>query len=136
MTRADHKTIFTALGFLAVVMNDVPPDNQAMRATAIAKLIESFCKVSVPEAFEGAETESSRATEVEGLLERYIAELRETGSARLNYDRQTLLGMYEVLLIQKARHEHNAFYASGPDDAIGNRVLHLAEERIQREESA
>jgi hypothetical protein len=136
MTRTDHKMIFTALGFLAVVMNDVPPDNHAMRATAIAKLIESFCMVSVPEAFGGGETGTSRATEIEGLLERYIAELRETGSAPLNYDRQTLLGMYELLLIQQARHEQNAFYASGPDDVIANRVLQLAEERIQREESA
>jgi hypothetical protein len=136
MTLTDHKIIFTALGFLAVVMNDAQPDNRAMRAAAIAKLIESFCMVSVPEAFGNEEANSHRATETERILERYIEDLRDTGSAPLNYDRQTLLAMYEGLLIQKARHEQKAFYASGPDDVIANRVLQLAEECIRREVSA
>jgi hypothetical protein len=51
MTRTDHKAIFTALGFLAVILHDVPQDKQALRATAIAGLIESFCMATVPEAF-------------------------------------------------------------------------------------
>lgn len=51
MTRTDHKIIFTALGFLAVILNDAPKDKQALRATAIAGLIESFCMAAVPEAF-------------------------------------------------------------------------------------
>jgi hypothetical protein len=51
MTHTDYKVIFTALGFLAVILNDVPKDKQALRATAIASLIESFCMATVPEAF-------------------------------------------------------------------------------------
>ncbi len=51
MTANDHKILFTALGFLAVILRDVPQDKQAMRATAIAGLIESFCISAVPEAF-------------------------------------------------------------------------------------
>ena len=47
MTRADHKIIFMALGFLAVILRDVPRDRQAMRAAAIAKLIENFCMDAV-----------------------------------------------------------------------------------------
>ena len=39
----DQKTFFTALGFVAVVMSDVPQDRQAERAVAIAKLMEAFC---------------------------------------------------------------------------------------------
>ena len=42
MTRTDHQVLFTALGFLAVILSDVPHDKQAQRATAIAGLIEFF----------------------------------------------------------------------------------------------
>jgi len=52
MTRMDYRVIFTALGFLAVILrNDVPQDKQALRATTIARLIESFCITSLPDAF-------------------------------------------------------------------------------------
>jgi hypothetical protein len=53
MTANDHKILFTALGFLAVILRDVPREKQALRATAIAGLIESFCMSVVPEAFGG-----------------------------------------------------------------------------------
>ena len=51
MTRTDYKVIFTALGFLAVIQDNVPRDRQALRATTIAQLIEAFCASAVPEAF-------------------------------------------------------------------------------------
>ena len=51
MMNVDQKVFFTALGFLAVLLNDTPNDKQAQRATVIAGLIESFCKTTVPEAF-------------------------------------------------------------------------------------
>ena len=50
---ADHRVLFTALGFLAVVLNDVPQDKQALRARALAKLIEEFCAGELPEYFYG-----------------------------------------------------------------------------------
>jgi hypothetical protein len=51
MTPADQRVLFTALGFLAVILSDVPEEKQALRATAIARLIESFCMSAAPEAF-------------------------------------------------------------------------------------
>ena len=39
MTRDDLRIICTALGFTAVILKDVPADNQALRATSIAELI-------------------------------------------------------------------------------------------------
>ncbi|MGB9154140.1 MAG: hypothetical protein WCD70_13760 [Alphaproteobacteria bacterium] len=50
MTRDDLRILCTALGFTAVIMKDVA-DNQVLRATSIAKLIEDFCITVVPEAF-------------------------------------------------------------------------------------
>lgn len=43
MTRDDHKILFKALGFLAVIVRDVPADKQAARAQALATLMENFC---------------------------------------------------------------------------------------------
>ena len=63
MTSTDHKVIFTALGFLAVILNDVPKDKQALRATAIASLIESFCMAAVPDAFGGGADNFSNVRE-------------------------------------------------------------------------
>ena len=50
-THNDQKVLFTALGFLAVVLKGEPVADQAERALAIAGLIESFCRLHVPEAF-------------------------------------------------------------------------------------
>ncbi len=52
MSPADRQLLFTALGFLAVIVrDDVPHDRQAMRALAIADLIEAFCRATLPEHF-------------------------------------------------------------------------------------
>ena len=52
MTRTGYKIIFTSLGFLAVILDNLPRDKQALRAATLAQLIESFCASSVPEAFD------------------------------------------------------------------------------------
>jgi hypothetical protein len=134
MTRTDHKVIFTALGFLAVILNDVPRDKQALRASAIASLIEGFCKATIPEAFDAPTLDGTQPDSTERLLDTYMAELRDTGSARLSHGRDVLLGMYELLLMQKVRFEQMDFFAFGHDDVIANRILQLAEERLQREQ--
>lgn len=59
----DQKTFFNALGFLAVVLNDVPQEKQAQRALAISKLIENFCILSVGEEWT-AESSSQNGLEV------------------------------------------------------------------------
>jgi hypothetical protein len=136
MTRIDHKIIFTALGFLAVILDNVPHDKQALRATTLAKLIEAFCVASLPDAFVSESLDTSRAAEIESLVELYIAALRDAGSSQLDYDRPTLLGMFDFLLIQKTRHEQKEVFASAHDELIANRILELAEERLRWEESA
>jgi hypothetical protein len=130
MTRKDHRIFFTALGFLAAVQSNVREDKRSLQATMLAGLIESFCENAMPGAF------ANELPDIEPLLESYIKELRDTGSAKLNFDRQTLLRMYELLTVQNMRNEQKQFYISGHDDVIANRVLQLAEERIRREERA
>lgn len=137
MTRNDYRVICTALGFFSVITRgDIARDKQAMRAVSIARLIESFCQTEVPEAFAECQSDGGTAiSETEHLLERYIAELRDHGSARFAFDRKTLLEMYELLLVHKTRFEQKDFYVFAQDDVIASRVLQLAEERIRWEET-
>lgn len=135
MTRDDLRVLSTALGFSIVITGDVPQGKQALRATTIAGLIESFCRNSVPEAF--AEEPSGSVlsrSDTERMLEYYIAELREHGSSRLDHDRKMLLEMYDLLLAQKVRRANKEFYDSAPNDIIANLVLQMADERIRHEE--
>ncbi|MDR3560881.1 MAG: hypothetical protein P4N59_05510 [Negativicutes bacterium] len=135
MMRQDYQIIFTALGFLAVILrDDVPQDKQALRATSIARLIESFCVTEVPDAFsEECIAHNTTVSSVEPLLEHYIAELRDNGSADSSFDRKTLLQMYELLTIQKMRHEQNELYTAGHDDLIAQIVFQMAADKISRE---
>jgi hypothetical protein len=55
MTRIDVRILSTALGFLAVILKDIPRDQQSERAFTIGRLIEAFCHTTVPEAFESAD---------------------------------------------------------------------------------
>jgi hypothetical protein len=136
MTRTDYKVLFTALGFLAVILDNVPRDRQAARATAVAELIEAFCASAMPDAFPNAASDDVQGVEAQHTLERYLTDLRETGSADLSHDRPTLLRMYDLLLIEKTRFEQKAFLESGHEDVIANRVLQLAEERLRREQDS
>ena len=136
MTRDDLRILSTALGFSIVITGDVPQGKQALRATTIAGLIESFCKASLPDIFAGDSSDSFKpASATEHLLERYIAELREHGSAPLDFDRKTLLDVYDLLLAQKVRRANKEFYDSAPNDMIANLVVQMADERIRREEA-
>lgn len=133
MRSVDQKTLFTALGFLAVVLQDETLDKRAIRAKAIAELMDQFCAEATSERYVDLRAENPHPAQSRELLEDYIAELRDAGSASLNYDRHTLLDMYEILLVQKMWHEQREFFATGHEDLIAGRILKLAEERIQWE---
>ncbi len=135
MTQKDHHIIFTALGFLVVILrDDVLRHKEALRATSSARLIESFCIKSVPDSFASEHIRCNAVNDsIKHLIERYITKLRDEGSSDIFFDRETLLGMYEVLLTQEMRHMHKEFYESAHDDTIASRVLQLAHEKIELE---
>lgn len=135
MTRTDHKVLFTALGFMAVVLQDVPLDKQALRATVVARLIESFCVTALPDAFEFINLgDAGHAVEINPLIERYKADFVNEESASLSFDRETLLKMYDQLLLRQAHLKNREFYASCSDDLIANRIRQMVEEEINHEE--
>jgi hypothetical protein len=136
MTREDLRLFCTALGFTAVVLQDVENNEQAERATALAHLIEAFCLMAVPEISETALPYSSVAetAAIDLALERYKIELVTKGSGRLPQDRAMLLKFYDRLHQRQQRFRERHFYATGSDDMIANRVLQLVEEEIANDE--
>jgi hypothetical protein len=50
--RNDRKVLFTALGFLAVILKGESGADQGKHALELADLIESFCRFHLPDAFE------------------------------------------------------------------------------------
>ncbi len=125
MTRTDHQIIFTALGFLAVILReDVPRDKQALRATTIAGLIESFCQSSLPEVFiadgsvKGIDTED---------LDRAISQYKP-GVTSVPHDRRVLIQLYDRLLLRKAHNNLRDFFETSSDNEIADLVLGLLQE--------
>lgn len=68
MTLKDLRVLCAALGFTAVVLQGgkLPKKEGAMRARALGRLIEEFCRSTVPEAFEPSTGEQMRLGALEG----------------------------------------------------------------------
>ena len=137
MTRDDLRIFCTALGFTAVVMSDAPSEKQALRATNVARLIESFCLVTEPNSLnaglESLDAEGDPHT-IDRIIDRYKAELLDEESAFLPSDRTGLLKMYDRLLTRKTRHEQRDFYTTAHNATIANQILQLVEKEIGREQ--
>lgn len=136
MTRDDLRILCTALGFTAIVLKGEPAENQASRAHAFARLIESFCFVTVPEALgvpNGHLGDERDPAAIDRVIDRYKAELLDQDCAALPTERGDLLKMYDRLLLRQIRREQREFYALGSADMLANRVLQLVEEEIAHE---
>lgn len=135
MTSAEILRIHcTALGFLAVILKDEPMDQQALRARTIARLIESFCHVTVPEPWDSSNQNSDTENDfakIDSAIDIFKMKLRDQGEAHLPEDRPTLLRFYERLQQRQLRRKEKHFYATGSNDLIANRILVLIDEEIE-----
>ena len=66
MTRINLRAFCAALGFTAVVMQGgkIPKQEGARRASEFAALIEEYCRISVPEAFEQEREEDMQVVDL------------------------------------------------------------------------
>jgi hypothetical protein len=138
MTPKDLRILCTALGFTAVVAREGPGKDEASKAMALGRLIESFCLTALEEASAGtvpdlADLDVDPAA-IDDAIDRYKADFRDKEAARLPPDRATLLQFYDRLLQRKTRWEQRHFYATAPEDMIANLVAKLVEEEIDHEE--
>ncbi len=120
------RLLCTSLGFTAVILKDnVPKENRAVRAVAIARMIEEFCRVTNPASF--PQTTHAAADYDDTKLDRMIEELKQgefhAGKlAELETNKALLRQVYD-LLIQRHR-------AYAPDTLIADDVARLLEEEI------
>jgi hypothetical protein len=116
----------------------VSKDHQAQRAKSLARLIEAFCVVTVPNASDasGSDTGLAEIAAIDLAIQRYKTELITEGSARLPQDRAMLLKFYDRLHQRQQRFRERHFYATGSDEMIANRILQLVEEEIANDEGA
>lgn len=135
MNRDDFRLICAALGFTAVIVReDVPQSKQALRAATIAKLTESFCQCSLPEAFEPeCFGEESDAVIIDQEIARYKAELTASGSARLPSERQDLIQLYDRLLLRKAHRDMCELFEEGSCAEFSARAMRLIKAEIDQE---
>ncbi len=132
----NRQIFFTALGFTAVVIQGAPGANGAARAKAFARMIEEFCRETIPNAFGEERQAVSGDPDIDRKIEDFKSGLIERETAFLPEDRATLLQFYDRLQTRKAQNEQKAFYETAPEDLIANRVLTLIDEEILRDEQS
>jgi hypothetical protein len=122
MRQSDFQILFTALGFLAVVMKGENAKNDgAKQAKVMASLIEAFCRTSHPDLFKGEAEEAELDQIIEDLKDE---DIHITQLADLTGNKNLLYRVYDRLL---QRHKN---YAT--DEMIAGEVSHFLEEEISR----
>jgi hypothetical protein len=128
MPRQDIQILFTALGFLTVVMKgENAKKDGAKQAKAMAGLIEAFCQAAHPKAFEG-ETEADKS-DVDQIIEDYKEDEFPLGRlATLIANKELLYRVYDRLV-----QRHRA-YAS--EEMIAGEIEHFLEEELRHNKKA
>jgi hypothetical protein len=122
MTRPDFKILFTALGFLAVVVKgEYIKKDGAKNATALADLIEAFCQTAHSDLF--IDKTAKDTAELDLMIEELKeGELHIGKLAELAADKVLLRRIYDRLL------QRHRIYAT--DKMIADEIAHFLEEEI------
>jgi hypothetical protein len=131
MTRADRKTLFTALAFFAVAVQGKKPDDpqKAKRVLELADLVERFCAEHVSSVAWTAADETGTLV-ADGVIEQHIGELRDKEETRLPKDRAALINIHDRLQQRRMRRMRREFYAFATEAQIADVVLKLLDEEI------
>ena len=102
ITEIDRKIMFTALGFIAVVMSDSAKEDRGATSRTMAALIEKHCRQTVPEAFaenEACEDSGYTRLGIDGLIDGYKYKIKTQNDmeAAMPKRRSILLLMHQVL---------------------------------------
>jgi hypothetical protein len=136
MTRADQKTLFTALAFVSVLMKgrEIEASAEAAQVRQLAALIESFCLENNASASTHRADEGSSSL-IDTMIEFHIDELKRRQETRLPDDRDVLIKLYDRLQQRKMRRLQREFYASATNDKIADLALQLLDEEIEDDEA-
>lgn len=128
MTRMDRQILFSALGFMTVLLKeDAKRKDSATRAVSMSKLIEAFCEATLPElsAHQAMRDKTDVLDKWIDLLKEGIENKRET---KLPDDPSTRRGVYERLI------ERHRAYAS--NEQIANAALYFLNQEVNHAKEA
>jgi hypothetical protein len=132
MKNIDHKTLFTALAFLAVAQKgkDAGDHETAEQIRQLASLIEAFCAenaVPVPAPL----SDGADATIIDQMIERHIRELLRNEETRLPKDKETLIKLHDRLQQRKVQRMQRDFYANATEAKLADLVLNYLDGEIE-----
>lgn len=141
MTRYDQRILYSAMGFLAVVLHDGEgkdghkSSHLADRAKFIAGLIEAFCKENVPAIGLMLDLDSDTSIEAtDQIIAHHVKELREKHETILPQEREGLLRLYDRLSQRHHRREQREIYTDAGIDRLADLVLDYLDEEIATQE--
>jgi hypothetical protein len=134
MLQTDHRTIFTALAFLAVAGKEPEGKNDLAKIGRLAALLDRFCAENTARFFSIISIDphdEADTAQIDHAIDTHIAELRQQETTRLPEDRNTLLKYYDRLQQRKTRRIQSAFYQTGDVRILADRVLKYLDEEIE-----
>ena len=134
MTFADRKTLFMALAFVAVTVQERETKAAAGQIRELAGLIEAFCMESLSGLFIAAD--NTGASFLDQVIDRHLGELRQEETTLLPDDKQMLIQLYDRLLHRKTQRSQREFYANASEAKLADLVLRLLDEELEDEERA
>jgi len=141
MTRHDQRILYSALGFLAVVLHEGEANAEhgaadlSGRAKFIAGLIEIFCRDNVPPVGVLIDLDSDASIEItDQIIARHVKELREKHETVLPQEREGLLKLYDRLRHRSSRRQQCEIYTDASADRLADLVLRYLDEEIAVQE--
>lgn len=136
MTRNELRIICYALGFHGALILGLPDEKRTVRAIADAKYTEAFCIAKLPHLInDGLDEAKSRAA---NLLDQYLTELQEKGSARLEHGRATLLEIYTLLRLSRfsddLKIKEEDLFLNATEEEIAAHIVKLADKELRSRE--
>lgn len=126
MNWRDQRVLFTALGFMGVVMKDGNSEAADLdyRARGLATLIESFCRNNTQAGTVTTDMDSAMSVEsIDQIIDHHVREMRMCDETSLPEGRETLLRLYDRLQHRAIRREQAAFYAKAHTDMLAERIM-------------
>jgi len=132
MEKKDFRAICVALGAVMAQLQKIEPEKLEAQSAKGAELIEAICRKIVPNTFRSGFSRDEPNADTDYRLDCYLEELRSHGSANLDFDRDTLLLMFELLYLYELRDGQKQFYETATDAQIATRIAQKADECLLR----
>lgn len=141
MTKGEQLRLCLLLAFQSMLAqgHGAKPDRTAQKAMRLARLMNAFCDLHLPQTFPthmAPFADDQETLKLDAALNRHIEELQKNEITQLPEDRETLLQFYDRLQQRKARRVQRSFYEQVSLQQLADRVLRYLDEEIEDKHTA